>query len=102
MQTGRHGRYGLGVLAFAAALLAVPAHATHFRYGTISWSPVSGNIVEFTIQAGWRRHNNPSFNPCINLATNTTKPCTGGDGFPAVGDVIREDIGTTRFDFGDG
>jgi hypothetical protein len=28
--------------------------------------------------------------------------CSGGDGFAAPGDVIRENIGDTRLDFGDG
>ncbi len=101
-------RRWLGVMALASALLAgVPdrAAATHFRYATISWQPVAGgpaNAVEFTLQAAWRRNASPSFNPCINVVTNTTTPCSGADGFAAVGDVIREDIGETLFVFGDG
>jgi cysteine-rich repeat protein len=78
------------------------AHATHFRHGHISWTVVGGNTVEFTVQNSWRRNDNPSFNPCINVATLATTACTGPSGFPAPGDVIREDIGDTVFNFGDG
>ena len=79
-----------------------PAFATHFRYTHISWDKVSGNTVEFFIQSSFRRSNSPSFNPCVNPSTNTVIPCTGPGGLPAVGDVIRESIGDTRFNFGDG
>ncbi|HEV7732924.1 MAG TPA: putative Ig domain-containing protein [Candidatus Binatia bacterium] len=96
-------------LVFGATLVASvflaggqPAHATHFRHGQISWSVVAGNTVEFTVQNSWRRNDNPSFNPCINVATLGTIPCTGPSGFPAPGNVIREDIGDTVFNFGDG
>ncbi len=90
------GRFAVAVILAVAALPA-PAHATHFRYGQISWAPVSGNRVEFSIQGSWRRSQTPSFNPCVNAATNTVIPCSGGDGLPLPGDVIREDIGDTRF-----
>jgi hypothetical protein len=78
------------------------AHATHFRYGNITWRPVSGNTVEFVIQAGWRRDDDPSFDECVNPATGNVTPCTGAGGFPGSNDIIREDIGNTTFFPGDG
>ncbi len=93
----------LGMCAAALVLAGAPvAEATHFRYSHISWSVVSGSTVQFTVQSSWRRSNTPSFNPCVNPASNTVVPCTGSGGLPAPGDVIREDIGDTRFFFGDG
>lgn len=93
-------------LAAAAAALvlqhAAPASATHFRYGHLTWSALAGNSVEFTLQATFRRDNSPSFDPCVNPSTNTIVPCSGGDGFPLPGDVIREDVGDARLNFGDG
>ncbi|MGH7893730.1 MAG: thrombospondin type 3 repeat-containing protein [Candidatus Binatia bacterium] len=86
-----------------ASALGMPwsAGATHFRYGHISWLPVAGNKVAFTVQGSWRRDDNPSFNPCIDVTTNSEIPCSGLDGFPLPGDVIREDIGDTQLFFGD-
>jgi cysteine-rich repeat protein len=91
-----------GLLLGALVLGATQdARATHFRYTHISWSVVSGTTVAFTVQSSWRRNDTPSFNPCVNPSTNTVIPCTGG-GLPMPGDIIREDIGDTRLDFGDG
>jgi hypothetical protein len=89
----------LFVLASAAW---TPAHATHFRYGNITWRPLGGNKVEFVIQAAWRRDDNPSFDECVNPATGAVIACTGVGGFPGINDVIREDIGNTTFFPGDG
>jgi cysteine-rich repeat protein len=99
----RPSRAYLSGLVLAALVLgtAPAARATHFRYTHISWSVVSGTTVAFTVQSSWRRNDTPSFNPCVNPATNTVIPCTGG-GLPLPGDIIREDIGDTRLDFGDG
>lgn len=99
----RHARWLLAGLALATFVLgaAPAARATHFRYTHISWSVVSGTTVAFTVQSSWRRNDTPSFNPCVNPATNTVIPCTGG-GLPLPGDVVREDIGDTRLDFDDG
>jgi len=80
----------------------VPASATHFRYGHLTWQIVSGRTAEFTLQNVFRRDDSPTFNPCVNPSTNTTIACSGIDGFPLPGDVIREDIGDTRLNFGDG
>src|ERR1044071_9527984 len=72
-----------------------PAYATHFRYGHISWAPVSGNTVQFTIQNSFRR----SFEPgvpeldayrCIDPATLATVSCSAPDGLPGPGDVFQE------------
>jgi hypothetical protein len=90
------------LVALAAFLVATPAFATHFRYGHLSWAVVSGNTVEFALQNVFRRSDTPSFNPCVNPSTDTVVPCSGGDGLAIPGDVIREDIGDTRLDFGDG
>jgi hypothetical protein len=81
---------------------ALPTSATHFRYGHVSWQVVSGSTVEFTVQNVFRRSDTPSFNPCVNPSTNTVIACTGSGGLPGPGDVVREDIGDTRFNFGDG
>jgi hypothetical protein len=93
----------LTLVAVAALVLAASdATATHFRYGHASSVPLAGNTVHFTVQNAFRRNDTPSFNPCIDVATNGVIPCSGGDGFPTPGDVIREDIGDTRLDPGDG
>ena len=74
------------------------AYASHFRYGHYSWVPVGGTTIEFTIQNAWRRDGYACYNP-VALAD---VPCSVGDGFPQVGDVISEDIGGTTFGPGDG
>jgi hypothetical protein len=74
------------------------ALASHFRYGHYNWQPAAtANTIDFTIQNAFRR----SANPCVDLATNTTKPCSAPDGMPAVGDIIVENTGGTVFDPGD-
>src|SRR5437773_11091369 len=80
-----------------------PAYATHFRYGHISWVPVTGNTVQFTIQNAFRR----SFLPfeaftCLDPATLATVSCSAADGLPGPGDVFQEYIGFTQFLTGDG
>lgn len=70
--------------------LALTAEASHFRYGHLTWKPktsVSPTTVEFTLVNAFRR---------------TGYPGTAGDGFPAVGDIITENIGGTNLRFGDG
>ena len=72
--------------ALAALFLggaATPAHATHFRYGTLSWAPtgVTGQ-VEFRLRAAFRRDS--SWGP-----VNT-------------GAIILETQGPTMLNFGDG
>src|SRR5262249_35537753 len=94
--------------SFLAGLLTVlagaftPAHATHFRYGHLYWRRLTGNRVEFTLQAAFRRSNTPSFDECVNPGTGAVIPCTGAGGLSAVGAVIREDIGSPVLLPGDG
>src|SRR3972149_3561340 len=38
-----------------AAFSPSEAEATHFRFGHISWKPLGGTDIEFTISAGYRR-----------------------------------------------
>jgi hypothetical protein len=55
---------------------------THFRYGTIDWSPhpTTPNNIEFDITQSWRR----------SFYTGT-----GGDGRPVVGDTVN--VGTFNY-----
>ncbi len=91
---------------------SVPAWATHFRSGHITWKPVASpaNTVEFTVQNSWRQDGftNGDYE-CVNpnsfVNQSTPMPfisCTGPGGNPGVNDVFLELIGSTRFDFGDG
>ncbi len=87
------------VLVFGALLSSkgLPAHASHFRFTTISWvpQPGGGTGIQFTILSSWRRS---GYFDCVALTTPlTTIPCSAADGFPAVGDIILEDIGGTTF-----
>jgi hypothetical protein len=82
------------ILAFLAVLfLATPAallEATHFRGTIVTWKnePTLGAFgVSYTIRFSTRRSGYAG---------------TAPDGRPAIGDVVREDIGATAFDFGDG
>src|SRR5262245_15370855 len=105
-------RAAIGALLAAAsvvAAVAAPSHATHYRYGRLTWTVAGGNTIEFTLENSWRRS---AYTTGNNRCRNITLPglpstaCTGGDGFPGVGDVIMESQGTpspgTRFNFGDG
>jgi hypothetical protein len=79
-------------LAFLALLViysALPALATHFRYGHLAWSPVPGatNTADFEFRSAFRRSGYSG---------------TAPDGRPAVGDIIQEFIGATGLNFGDG
>ncbi len=109
-----------------------PAEATHFRYGNLTWVPAASpaRTVNFQLTDAFRRTASPSFDPCVSPSnTATIVACTGpGPKFCAsggsvgascatnstcggsnicsplhgVGDVIREDIGGSQLDFGDG
>src|SRR5436190_17938051 len=79
-----------------------PAYATHFRYGHVNWTSLSGNTVQFTVQNAFRRSFLPSTAfACLDPATLTTIPCSAADGLPGPGDVFQEDIGLTQFLPGD-
>ena len=69
--------------AFAIVTAAAPeASASHFRYGTLNWSPtVNAGEVRFDLRVALRRD---------------------GYGAPIVGTIINETIGQTRINFGDG
>ena len=56
------------------------AQASHFRYGTLSWTPLGNGEVEFTLIAAFRN----------------------GYGITAVGQTFTEAIGGTGLNFGDG
>ena len=76
-------RVGVALGALPAVLGAgawQPAEATHFRYGSLSWRPLGGNTVEFTLQNAWRRSNTPSFDDCVNPGTGAVIPRTGAGG----------------------
>lgn len=109
------------VLVFAclvSAVLAAPAWATHFRYGHITWTHVSGvgndRTIAYTVTNAWRQDavSNGAYrcvNPASFLNQATALPtvaCTGlliaGERNPGPGDVFVELQGGTRFDFGDG
>ena len=65
-------------------------HHSHWRYGTLSWvqrPDLGPRTVQFNYRNAFRRSGYPG---------------TALDGFPAVGDVILEEIGFTGLDFGDG
>ncbi len=77
-----------GISAFLI-LTTQKAQATHFRYGHLTWqrlNAVSDN-VRFTL---------------VNAFTRDGFIGSAGDGFPAVGDIITENIGGTQLFFGDG
>ncbi len=76
------------VLFFSAVLVlgTQEAKATHFRYGHLTWQKVSGNTARFTLVNAFRRDGYFG---------------SGPDGFPAVNDIINENIGGTVLFFGD-
>src|SRR5439155_25793916 len=82
-----------------------PAYATHFRYGHISWAPLTGTTIQFTIQNAFRRSEARPLEAraydCIDPATLATIDCTAADGLPGPGDVFVEDIGLTQLSTGD-
>lgn len=84
--------------AIFLTLSSTMALGSHFRYGHYVWSQVSGNTVRVTLQNAFRRDGYG----CVDPATLAFVACSPGDGFPQVGDVIRESIGGTRFNWGDG
>src|SRR5215470_3535721 len=100
--TGLVLRAGLrGVLLLVTAAILVPvapdaARATHERAALITWSPTTGNSVEFTITGAWRRSASSTANCRCRDPNDTISPvlgsipCTGAGGFAGVGDVIVE------------
>lgn len=84
----RRRLWALTILALGA--IAPTSTASHFRYGTLSWSP-TGNPgeVEFRLIASFER-DAYSCNP---------SPCHGLDGFPITGDRFQENQGPTSLAF---
>ena len=75
------------LLPMLLALKPETAQATHFRYGHLTWQPLTGNSVRFTLTDAFRRTGYAGTHP---------------DGSVAVGDIFQEDIGATGLNFGDG
>lgn len=92
------------VVVVAALVLATllgsaeMGEATHFRFGHLTWRPISGNTVEFRLQTVWRRNGYV----CRSPITLGIVPCSSPDGLPGNGDVILETIGGTLLIVGDG
>ncbi len=103
----RHVGVALAMLGWLAAV-PLPAHATHQRASLISWAPTSGNTVEFTITGAWRRSAYSTANGGCRDVNDAIAPvlgnipCSGGDGFASVNDVIVEYVGGTVFTPGEG
>jgi len=88
-------------LFLLALLMVSEAQATHFRYGHIAWTiGTTPNSVNVRLLDAWRG-NGYNFN-CINPVSMTVTACTGPGGVAGVGDIIRESIGNSRFNWGDG
>jgi len=103
---GITGEYLVEVIDAGGTVLATTTFMdTHFRYGHISWTPLGGNTIEFTIQNAWRRSAyTTSFGRCVD-PSDVNLPsiaCTGPGGSAGVGDVIIEFQGGTLFNPGDG
>eukprot|EP01117_Protostelium_nocturnum_P002989 TRINITY_DN1391_c0_g1_i1.p1 TRINITY_DN1391_c0_g1~~TRINITY_DN1391_c0_g1_i1.p1 ORF type:complete len:2993 (-),score=1010.05 TRINITY_DN1391_c0_g1_i1:45-9023(-) len=78
-------RISLFSVVALATLLFLTAEATHFRFGTITWSVSSAldyNTVFFTINTGWRR----SFYDAVN--GNPGRKSNSGSSKTAVGDTL--------------
>lgn len=83
-------RFAIPLLVFMCLAASVEVHATHFRYGHLSWnsrSDIATNTAEFSLFNSFRRSGYTG---------------SGSDGFPVTGDIIREFIGSTVLNFGDG
>jgi hypothetical protein len=84
LQPFLHKRSGSGIfkaliVLIAAVSLHVTANASHFRYGNISWSPLSGNTIQFKISQAWRISFFFGGTPSVG-ATVTTSSLNFGDG----------------------
>jgi hypothetical protein len=84
-------KYVLSLLtAMCLMIWALPAQATHFRYGTINWrvpDPVGAPLtVEFTVQQAWRT----AFLACDNLDFGDGGPFGNGcnEGSPTIGNGV--------------
>jgi hypothetical protein len=104
--SGRNLLYALLMVALVASMM-VPlssqdrAEATHFRsgHGSFAWESVGDGEIEFRVQSSFRRS---GYSVCREAGSTGSVPCTGTDDRPAPGDIVRETVGNTRFNFGDG
>jgi hypothetical protein len=80
----------IGCLFLGLLFMPIVMMATHFRYGSISNTNISGNTVVFKLQQSWRLNYPWGVGP-ISVGT-----IINVSGFPTTG------IGTSPFSFGDG
>ncbi|HEX8701393.1 MAG TPA: choice-of-anchor A family protein [Myxococcaceae bacterium] len=81
------GNYNAEVRTRAGTVVAyVHFHGSHFRYGHLTWRPVSARTAEFSLVNAFRRD----------------YPGSGQDGRVVTGDTFTETIGNTALCFGDG
>jgi|GEM_PF-6711751 len=69
----------LFTLVLGVVLMPLIMMASHFRYGSISWTNTSGNIVVFKISQAWRGDAFGAF-PAIGATLNTGETFFFGDG----------------------
>jgi len=100
---GRAGQVLLVAFCVEAFCAVQPAVATHERATTVSWIPIGGTTVEFSIKSSWRRTAySTANNRCRDPNGLASVACSGSGGFPGLGDVIVEEQGGTQLDPGDG
>lgn len=65
-----YGR-ALFLLGLVSVLFSTEAFATHYRYGSISWVPGTGNNITFTVRQGWRHtaFGSPAVGTTVNTGT---------------------------------
>ncbi|RYZ29936.1 MAG: CHRD domain-containing protein [Chitinophagaceae bacterium] len=66
-------------LMIGVFLIPLVLYASHFRYGSISWTNASGNTVVFKISQAWRGDAFGPF-PSVGSTVNTGEPFAFGDG----------------------
>jgi hypothetical protein len=71
----------LFTLAFGLVLMPLIVWATHFQYGSISWTKTTGNTVVFKVSQAWRL--SEFGNPAIGATVNTGTFDFGDATFPA-------------------
>ena len=87
--------------ALAPSFDEADGHHSHWRYGHLTWIPrpdIGPRTVEFTYHNAFRR----GFSCRAAGGSLVFVPCTGPGGGAGIGDIIREDIGVTPLNFGDG
>lgn len=98
----------LALVTAVACIAPHAAQATHERAAQITWAPISGNTVEFTITGAWRRSAYTTGNGRCRNPADVIAPvlgsiaCSGSDGRADPGDVIAESQGGTVFNPGQG